>query len=58
MFRFFVFSLENEKKRVHDMKEKIERDLLEEKRVREEFEVNLLKLKESVLQKEGVISGL
>jgi hypothetical protein len=49
---------ENEKKRVSDMKDRIERDLLEEKRTREEFEVNLLKLRDSVLQKEGVISGL
>lgn len=40
------------------MKEKIERDLLDEQRVREEFEVNLLKLRDSVLQKEGVISSL
>lgn len=53
-----LLALENEKKRVSDMKDRIERDLLEEKRTREEFEINLLKLRDSVLQKEGVISGL
>ncbi|KAL4470958.1 hypothetical protein ABPG72_013545 [Tetrahymena utriculariae] len=50
--------LQNEKKRVNDMKERIEQELQEEQRVRQQFEVNLLKLRDSVLQKEGVISGL
>lgn len=59
MIKFkIILNKENEKKRVVDMKERIERDLLEEKRIRDEFEVNLLKIRDSVLQKEGIISGL
>jgi hypothetical protein len=38
------------------MKERIEKELNEEKQIREELEQNLIKLRDEVIQKETIVS--